>query len=163
MVCNDQIKASVFMRNSCTVKCLEGKTAVFASDSTSGITKHSGWKIRKSNGNFTGEAGNILCPQNTVAASKFKDTHPRMNLALLINPWKPSLFILGIQTVQINAWGNVGGVLVLIFHAFLHACQVDQVKHLIPVYGMMGADRICGILDCLFHQLHLLDTVTYQL
>ena len=42
MVCNDQIKASVFMRNSCTVKCLEGKTAVFASDSTSGITKHSG-------------------------------------------------------------------------------------------------------------------------
>ena len=51
----------------------------------------------------------------------------------------------------------------MIFHAFLHACQVDQVKHLIPVYGMMGADRICGILDCLFHQLHLFDTVTYRM
>ena len=40
---------------------------------------------------------------------------------------------------------------------------MDQVKHLIPVYGMMRADRICGILNCLFHQLHLLDTVAYQL
>ena len=52
---------------------------------------------------FQPDTGNILCPQSTVTASKFKDTHPRMNLTLLINPWKPSLFILGIQAVQINA------------------------------------------------------------
>ena len=85
------------------------------------------------------------------------------NPALFINPWKPALLIFGIEAVQINTGRNIGSILILVFHTFFHTGQVNQIKHLIPVNNMSGADCFCSVLDCFFHQLHLFDTVSDQL
>ena len=60
-----------------------------------------------------------------------------MNLALFIDPWKPSLLILGVETVQVDSGRDIGSILVLILHAFFHTGEVNQVKHLIPVYRVL--------------------------
>ena len=64
--------------------------------------------------------------------------------------------------MEIDTGGNVGSVLVLVFHALFHSCQVNQVQHLTPVNRMAGTDGFCGILDGFFHKLHLFDPVTHQ-
>ena len=81
---------------------------------------------------------------------------------MLKDPGKPSLFVLGVQAVEVDPGGNVGGILILILEAFFHAGQVDQVQHLAPVNGVLFLYHLCGILDRFFHQLHLFDPVTDQ-
>ena len=55
--------------------------------------------------------------------------------------------------MQFDSGSDVGGVLILILHALLHSGQMDQIKHLVPVDGMLGLDRIGSILNRLLHQL----------
>ena len=104
----------------------------------------------------------IFLPERTVSAADFKNFHTILDSALFIDPWEPSLGILGIQTVEIDPCGNIGGILILIFQTVFHACQMDQVQHLAPVYMALLLDGGGGILDRLFYQLHLFDAVPDQ-
>ena len=63
--------------------------------------------------------------------------------------------------MQLDSGCNVSCVLILILHTLFHTGQMDQVKHLVPVDGVLG--RIGSILNRLFHQLQLFDPVTHQL
>ena len=65
--------------------------------------------------------------------------------------------------MQLDSGCNVSCVLILILHTLFHTGQMDQIKHLVPVDGVLGLDRIGSILNRLFHQLQLFDPVTHQL
>ena len=57
---------------------------------------------------------------------------------------------------------DVGSILILVFQAFFHARQVDQLQHPAPVDIMTVPDGVRGIQDGILHQLHLLDPVPDQ-
>ena len=162
MVGNDQVKGFILIGNPSTVKYPKCETPVLRADGTSGITKHPGRKIRKCNRDFRRQEGHILSPQSTVPTAQFQDFHVWVDVALGVYPGKPALAVAGVKAVEVDPGGNIGRVLILVFHALFHACQVDQVQHLIPVNGVAGTDSIGGILDGFFHQLHLFDAVTDQ-
>lgn len=36
-------------------------------------------------------------------------------MTLLEDPWKPALFVLRVQIVEVDPGGNIGGILILVF------------------------------------------------
>ena len=88
----------------------------------------------------------ILGPQCTISAAQLQNIHSLMDLALPENPWKPALLIYGIQAVQIDPGRNIGSILLLVFQALFHNCQMDQIQHTAPVYGVFLGNRPSGVL-----------------
>lgn len=100
MVCNDQIKASVFLEEFLHSQCLEGKTAVFASDTrlaSRSIPDERSERVTNLPGDWK-----YTVSMNTVAASKFMIRIPDES-DTAHKPMETILFILGIKAVQINA------------------------------------------------------------
>ena len=159
MVGNDQVKGFILIGNPPAVKHPESETPVLRADGTSGITKHPGRKIRKCNRDFRRQEGHILSPQSTVPTAQFQDFHVWVDVALGVYPGKPALAVAGVKAVEVDPGGNIGGILILVFETFFHACKVDQVQHLAPVDGVLLLNHLRCILDGFFHKLHLLDPV----
>ena len=70
------------------------------------------------------------------------------------------MFILGVQAVQTDSGGNIGGILILGFQAFLHVGQVNQVQHTAPVNALLCANLLGGIFNSFLYHLKLFNTVT---
>ena len=84
-----------------------------------------------------------------------------MNLALLVNPGKPSLLICREFFVKTNPARDIGSILVLNFQTLFHICQMNQVQHLTPVNLMLLFNGLDSIFDGTFYKLHLFNLILY--
>ena len=74
------------------------------------LTTHlSPWKI------ILGKLFLCLTPERAVTAASFQNIHSWRQMAVFQNPWKPSLFIVGIKAVKIDAGRDIRGILILLF------------------------------------------------
>ena len=85
------------------------------------------------------------------------------NMALFINPWKPSLLIQRIIFMKIDSCRDIGGILILCLQIFLYTGQMNQLKHLAPVNSLILLNGKHCIFNCAFYKLHLFYTVLNQL
>ena len=90
--------------------------------------------------------GKILGPKGAVSTAKLQNAHARLNLATGKDPGKPAFLIYGIKAVQVDPGGDVGCILILVFQAFFHNGQVDQVQHAAPVHGVFLGNGLCRVL-----------------
>ena len=105
----------------------------------------------------------IFRPQRSVAASQFQNLQTVGDPALFVDPGKPALTVGGIVSVQPDAGGDIGGILILVLKTLLHTGQMDQFQHVAPVDLLFLFDGTDRILNGALYQLHLFDAVLYQL
>ena len=97
-------------------------------------------------------------PEGTVSAADLQNTHARCKLQPLVEPGKPPFRICRIEAVKRDAGGEVRSASVLGCKRALHAGQMDQVEHILPV-DITAAELLLGITNRLGDRLHLFDAV----